>query len=268
MGSSSGWFAHRRRRWRVVPALLLGGWLGLALPEAAGALDNAAPRVVTPRGELLAQEKATVDIFERSKGSVVFISTQEQVVDFWTRNVFSVPSGSGSGFIWDAAGHVITNFHVIQGATAARVKLADGRDYRATLVGRCGCCDRRQAGRFGRRPVRAVGRLQGRRHDPHGRRAGKRQGRAFGRTAVGRVMRAANRWRAGRSAIGVLARRRAFSCLRRLNPASTPRGGLAGWRFKGAWLLRARHTQLASVLPDISSERATAAMPCHRRSPA
>ena len=135
MGSSSGWFAHRRRRWRVVPALLLGGWLGLALPEAAGALDNAAPRVVTPRGELLAQEKATVDIFERSKGSVVFISTQEQVVDFWTRNVFSVPSGSGSGLIWDAAGHVITNFHVIQGATAARVKLADGRDYRATLVG-------------------------------------------------------------------------------------------------------------------------------------
>lgn len=91
--------------------------------------------MVTPRGELLAEEKATVDIFERSKGSVVFISTQEQVVDFWTRNVFSVPSGNGSGFIWDEAGHVITNFHVVQGATAARVKPADGRDYRATLVG-------------------------------------------------------------------------------------------------------------------------------------
>ena len=47
-------------------------------------------------------------------------------MDIWTRNVFSVPSGSGSGFIWDDAGHVITNFHVIQGATEARVKLSVG----------------------------------------------------------------------------------------------------------------------------------------------
>ena len=56
-------------------------------------------------------------------------------MDIWTRNVFSVPSGSGSGFIWDDAGHVITNFHVVQGATEARVKLSDGRNYKAALVG-------------------------------------------------------------------------------------------------------------------------------------
>ena len=49
--------------------------------------------------------------------------------------MFSVPSGSGSGFIWDDAGHVITNFHVIKGAAEARVKLADGRNYKAALVG-------------------------------------------------------------------------------------------------------------------------------------
>ena len=42
----------------------------------------------------------------------------------------------GSGFIWDDAGHVVTNFHVIQGASEATVKLADGRDYQAALVGR------------------------------------------------------------------------------------------------------------------------------------
>jgi S1-C subfamily serine protease len=56
-------------------------------------------------------------------------------MDFWTRNVFSVPRGTGSGFIWDEAGHVVTNYHVIEGASEAQVKLADGRDYRAGLVG-------------------------------------------------------------------------------------------------------------------------------------
>jgi len=46
-----------------------------------------------------------------------------------------VPRGTGSGFMWDDAGHVITNFHVIQGASEATVRLADGRDYKAGLVG-------------------------------------------------------------------------------------------------------------------------------------
>ena len=100
-----------------------------------GSDAHAAPRPVTPRGELHADEKATIDMFEKSKASVVFISTRERRVDLWTRNVFSVPRGTGSGFIWDEAGHVITNFHVIQGANEALVRLADGRDYRASLVG-------------------------------------------------------------------------------------------------------------------------------------
>ena len=55
--------------------------------------------------------------------------------DIWSRNVLSVPRGNGSGFIWDEAGHVVTNFHVIEGASEATIKLADGRDYAARLVG-------------------------------------------------------------------------------------------------------------------------------------
>ena len=66
---------------------------------------------------------------------MVYITTAQLVRDVWTRNVFSVPRGTGSGFIWDDAGHVVTNFHVIQGASEATVKLADGRDYQAALVG-------------------------------------------------------------------------------------------------------------------------------------
>jgi S1-C subfamily serine protease len=96
---------------------------------------SAAPREITPRGELGGDERATIDLFERSRNSVVFISTKQAVVDFWSRNVMSVPRGTGSGFIWDDAGHIVTNFHVIQGASEASIKLVDGRSFRASLVG-------------------------------------------------------------------------------------------------------------------------------------
>jgi S1-C subfamily serine protease len=96
---------------------------------------EAAPRPITARGDLDPEEKINIDIFETWKASVVFISTRERVVDFWTRNVTSVPRGTGSGFIWDEQGHVVTNYHVIAGAAEANVRLADGRDYNATLVG-------------------------------------------------------------------------------------------------------------------------------------
>jgi S1-C subfamily serine protease len=56
-------------------------------------------------------------------------------VDFFTRNPLEVPRGTGSGFIWDDAGHVVTNNHVIQGASGAQVRLVDGRSFDAELVG-------------------------------------------------------------------------------------------------------------------------------------
>ena len=59
-------------------------------------------------------------------------------MDYWTRNVFEVPKGTGSGFVWDDQGHVVTNFHVVQDAVAggARAKVTLGDDeYDATVVG-------------------------------------------------------------------------------------------------------------------------------------
>jgi len=103
--------------------------------EAWFAPTDTTPRTVTARGDLAADEKATIELFEKAKDSVVFITTRSQVRDFWTRNVFTVPRGTGSGFIWDDAGHVITNFHVIENASEAIVRLSDGRDYQAALVG-------------------------------------------------------------------------------------------------------------------------------------
>ncbi len=115
--------------WRMWPSAGgVGAWLDSRDADAT-------PRTVIARGDLAADEKSTIDLFEQSRASVVFISTRQRVQDFWTRNVFSVPAGTGSGFIWDDAGHVVTNYHVIQGASEATVRLADDRDYRAGLVG-------------------------------------------------------------------------------------------------------------------------------------
>lgn len=112
--------------WRSLPGS--GHWFGDRERDSA-------PRAVIARGDLAADERSTIELFERARDSVVFISTRQQVQDFRTRNVFSVQRGSGSGFIWDDAGHVVTNLHVIQGASEATVRLADGRDYQAGLAG-------------------------------------------------------------------------------------------------------------------------------------
>ncbi len=123
----------------LAAAILISLWRGL--PDFSGDLanlghtDKSEPRAVTARGDLAADEKATIELFERSRGSVVYITTQAEVQDYWSRNVFTVPRGTGSGFIWDDDGHVVTNYHVIENASEATVKLADGRSYRAALVG-------------------------------------------------------------------------------------------------------------------------------------
>jgi S1-C subfamily serine protease len=115
--------------------LLVGLWLATLLWPALAPRPDATPRPVTPRGDLAGDEISTIALFEASRDSVVFISTRQNVRHFWTRDVMSVPRGNGSGFIWDQNGHVVTNWHVVEGASEATVRLSNGRDYRAALVG-------------------------------------------------------------------------------------------------------------------------------------
>lgn len=121
---------------RILLALVLLAGIGLGYWMRPWLLTpDAAPRPVTPRGDLAADERATIALFERISPSVVFITTLTRVIDPWTRMVFEAREGTGSGFIWDREGHVVTNYHVIRGASKARVRLADGRAYGAVLVG-------------------------------------------------------------------------------------------------------------------------------------
>lgn len=93
------------------------------------------PRAITPRGDLAADERSTIELFQQASPSVVYITTLTREFNPWTRHVHDLPSGTGSGFIWDDRGHVVTNFHVVQNASAARISLADHNIYPAALVG-------------------------------------------------------------------------------------------------------------------------------------
>lgn len=101
------------------------------VPAAAEAPKRAA---LPPRG-LTDAEKSTIDLFERATPSVVYITTTNIKRSYYSRNEMEIPRGSGSGFIWDYDGHIITNYHVIEGADRATVTLADQTTYTAKLVG-------------------------------------------------------------------------------------------------------------------------------------
>ncbi len=103
--------------------------------ELATSLQGGHRREVAPIKYLTNSEQATIDLFEKSTPSVCFITTITSQEDQWTRNVTEVPRGTGSGFIWDEDGHIITNFHVIEGGNKFKVALFDGSSWVAEVVG-------------------------------------------------------------------------------------------------------------------------------------
>ena len=84
------------------------------------------------------EEQANVNVFRQSSPSVVNISTQRAVrsqAGDVTLNVGRIPKGTGSGFLWDDEGHVVTNYHVVRGSDFVQVKLADGTEWEAEVLG-------------------------------------------------------------------------------------------------------------------------------------
>ena len=84
------------------------------------------------------EEQANINVFKVASPSVVNISTQQTIEarrGDVTLNIGRMPSGTGSGFIWDSAGHVVTNFHVVEDSDFVRVKLTDGTEWEAEVLG-------------------------------------------------------------------------------------------------------------------------------------
>lgn len=108
--------------------------LALALAILGPGLSSHA-LVSPPTRRLQSDELATVKLFRENTPSVVYITNLAVRRDAFTLDVMEVPQGSGSGFLWDKKGHVVTNYHVIRGASDLRVTLGDQSVYEADIVG-------------------------------------------------------------------------------------------------------------------------------------
>ncbi|MGB2817325.1 MAG: trypsin-like peptidase domain-containing protein [Burkholderiaceae bacterium] len=104
-----------------------------ALTAIAQSPPRAEPRPITPRGALPESERAVVDLFHNAAPSVAYITTEVLQRSGW---YVTATQGAGSGFVWDSAGHVVTNNHVVEGARKVFVQLDAGDPIPATLVGR------------------------------------------------------------------------------------------------------------------------------------
>jgi len=93
------------------------------------------PIAQRPDDKLGANEQATIDVFSKFSRSVVHITSLETHRDRMTLDVSEIPQGTGSGFVWDQDGHIVTNFHVVQNGDRASVTLNDNTTYPATIVG-------------------------------------------------------------------------------------------------------------------------------------
>lgn len=91
------------------------------------------PRAVAPRGPLQPHEQALAGLFEATAPSVAYITTERlERTGMFTAGL---AQGAGSGFVWDARGHVVTNFHVVAGARSVEVSLDAGKPIPAKVVG-------------------------------------------------------------------------------------------------------------------------------------
>jgi S1-C subfamily serine protease len=124
-------------------ALGLGAAAGRLLPPlgpAGAAAEPARPGAPAPAlpplpDGLSPEERRDIEVFRRARTSVVFITSIALRRDFFTLDVYQLPQGTGSGFVWDSQGHVVTNFHVIQSGDALSVTLADQSEWEARVVG-------------------------------------------------------------------------------------------------------------------------------------
>jgi S1-C subfamily serine protease len=119
----------------VLLGILIGRYWN-SIPGSKPLLNpDAKPRLVAARGSLADDEQATIELFKEASRSVVFIITATVRQNIFSFNPTRIQQGTGSGFIWDNEGHVVTNYHVVQGASAFKVTLADHSVWDAELVG-------------------------------------------------------------------------------------------------------------------------------------
>lgn len=123
----------------VILGLVLGGVVlrEMKITKPSGLLTKNASHNSVHAAELnlLPDERNTVQVFEEVAPSVVFITSTARQLNWFSMEATEVPQGSGSGFIWDSDGAIVTNYHVIASGGNLNVTLSDGSNYKADIVG-------------------------------------------------------------------------------------------------------------------------------------
>jgi 2-alkenal reductase len=118
----------------AVVVLIVGVYLGQPYIDRF-MYSASTPRAVAPRGTLSELERSSIELFERASPSVVQVVGRAGTVEGRPVEGENGPGQSGTGFIWDGAGHIVTNDHVVQGAGLLAVRFASGQVLRAQVVG-------------------------------------------------------------------------------------------------------------------------------------
>ena len=108
--------------------------LGLLLSLAALAV---APwlHAATTRQGLTEDERNSIGVFRSASPAVVYVTSTAVRRDLFSFNAIEVPQGSGSGFVWNTQGYIVTNFHVISGASRLLITLSDQSQWPAKVIG-------------------------------------------------------------------------------------------------------------------------------------
>ncbi len=109
-------------------------WWWNSSVAVSGIDPTAESRTPAPASALNSQERANIAIYERVSPCVVQVTNLGEQTDGINLDVQQVPQGVGSGFVWDQDGHIVTNYHVVEGASGARVTLSDHATYEARNI--------------------------------------------------------------------------------------------------------------------------------------
>ncbi len=119
----------------ILFVIVIGLWFAFGPKDYTQVNRNADPRPVTARGTLAEDEKNTIDVFKNTSPSVVYITSIALRRGLFSLNAVEIPQGTGSGFVWDSDGRIVTNYHVISDASRIQVTMADQSVHKAVLVG-------------------------------------------------------------------------------------------------------------------------------------
>jgi S1-C subfamily serine protease len=124
----------------LVAGIFAAGFLvGRSRPRTVTPTHEPAAPIIQPLPplpqELTGEERRDIEVFRRASASVVFITSIAVQRDLFSADVNQIPQGTGSGFVWDDKGHIVTNFHVIQQGDRFGVTLADQSEWDAKVVG-------------------------------------------------------------------------------------------------------------------------------------